>query len=194
LARRGVWHSPVASGAKPDPIQPGFAWLRKIRNVQQKLTPRVLQGAQCRILRNGIFSEFISSMDFEICSKWKYCDRPKIENRNGASEKTFSHTHLLRITSRTSYCVLSTRASTRHLALLSGSAPFISCKSRSDTEALHYYSDTIIVALKRSTPVMNGGPLGSRRTFQLNLEPTLFLMIPPRPRPKLSVPWLSSII
>ncbi|CAB0008296.1 unnamed protein product, partial [Nesidiocoris tenuis] len=105
LARRGVWHSPVASGAKPDPIQPGFAWLRKIRNVQQKLTPRVLQGAQCRILRNGIFSEFISSMDFEICSKWKYCDRPKIENRNGASEKTFSHTHLLRITSRTSVCV-----------------------------------------------------------------------------------------
>ncbi|CAB0010287.1 unnamed protein product, partial [Nesidiocoris tenuis] len=35
-------------------------------------------------------------------SKWKYCDRPKIENRNGASEKTFSYTHLLRITSRTS--------------------------------------------------------------------------------------------
>ncbi|CAB0012047.1 unnamed protein product [Nesidiocoris tenuis] len=37
-----------------------------------------------------------------IPSKWKYCDRPKIENRNGASEKTFSCTHLLRITSRTS--------------------------------------------------------------------------------------------
>ncbi|CAA9996771.1 unnamed protein product, partial [Nesidiocoris tenuis] len=26
-------------------------------------------------------------------SKWKYCDRPKIENRNGASEKTFSYTY-----------------------------------------------------------------------------------------------------
>ncbi|CAB0020562.1 unnamed protein product, partial [Nesidiocoris tenuis] len=38
-------------------------------------------------------------------SKWKYCDRPKIENRNRASEKTFSYTHLLRITSRTSVCV-----------------------------------------------------------------------------------------
>ncbi|CAB0011520.1 unnamed protein product [Nesidiocoris tenuis] len=35
-------------------------------------------------------------------SKWKYCDRPKIENRKGASEKTFSYTHLLRTTSRTS--------------------------------------------------------------------------------------------
>ncbi|CAB0019807.1 unnamed protein product, partial [Nesidiocoris tenuis] len=34
-------------------------------------------------------------------SKWKYWNRPKIENRNGASEKTFSYTHLLRITSRT---------------------------------------------------------------------------------------------
>ncbi|CAA9993697.1 unnamed protein product, partial [Nesidiocoris tenuis] len=38
-------------------------------------------------------------------SKWKYCDRPKIKNRNRASEKTFSYTHLLRITSRTSVCV-----------------------------------------------------------------------------------------
>ncbi|CAB0003695.1 unnamed protein product, partial [Nesidiocoris tenuis] len=28
----------------------------------------------------------------EFCeSKWKYCDRPEIENRNGASEKTFSY-------------------------------------------------------------------------------------------------------
>ncbi|CAB0008218.1 unnamed protein product, partial [Nesidiocoris tenuis] len=45
-------------------------------------------------------------------SKWKYCDRPKIENRNGASEKTFSYTHLLRITSRTSVCVWSELART----------------------------------------------------------------------------------
>ncbi|CAA9998033.1 unnamed protein product [Nesidiocoris tenuis] len=35
-------------------------------------------------------------------SEWKYWNRPKIENWNGASEKTFTHTHLLRITSRTS--------------------------------------------------------------------------------------------
>ncbi|CAB0014406.1 unnamed protein product, partial [Nesidiocoris tenuis] len=34
-------------------------------------------------------------------STWKYWNRPKIENRNGASEKTFSYTHLLRITSQT---------------------------------------------------------------------------------------------
>ncbi|CAB0008535.1 unnamed protein product, partial [Nesidiocoris tenuis] len=33
-------------------------------------------------------------------SKWKYWNRPKNENRNGAPE-TFSYTHLLRITSRT---------------------------------------------------------------------------------------------
>ncbi|CAB0011149.1 unnamed protein product [Nesidiocoris tenuis] len=42
---------------------------------------------------------------FNPLSKWKYCDRPKIENWNGASEKTFSYTHLLRITSRTSGCL-----------------------------------------------------------------------------------------
>ncbi|CAB0002106.1 unnamed protein product [Nesidiocoris tenuis] len=38
-------------------------------------------------------------------SKWMYWNRPKIENRNGVSEKTFSHTHLLRITSCISVCV-----------------------------------------------------------------------------------------
>ncbi|CAB0012570.1 unnamed protein product [Nesidiocoris tenuis] len=39
--------------------------------------------------------------------KWKYWNRPKIGNRNGASEKTFSCKHLLRITSRTRVCVSS---------------------------------------------------------------------------------------
>ncbi|CAA9998575.1 unnamed protein product, partial [Nesidiocoris tenuis] len=40
-------------------------------------------------------------------SKWKYWNRPTIKNRNGGSEKTFTYTHLLRITSRTSMCVSS---------------------------------------------------------------------------------------
>ncbi|CAB0010575.1 unnamed protein product [Nesidiocoris tenuis] len=34
-------------------------------------------------------SSLIMSLSFGFISKWKYCDRPKIENRNGASEKTF---------------------------------------------------------------------------------------------------------
>ncbi|CAA9993362.1 unnamed protein product [Nesidiocoris tenuis] len=44
----------------------------------------------------------------KTCSKlweWKHCNRPKIENRNGASEKTFTFTRLLRIISQTSVCV-----------------------------------------------------------------------------------------
>ncbi|CAB0020452.1 unnamed protein product [Nesidiocoris tenuis] len=33
------------------------------------------------------------SLNLFIESKWKYCDRPKIENRNGASETTFLDDH-----------------------------------------------------------------------------------------------------
>ncbi|CAA9995408.1 unnamed protein product, partial [Nesidiocoris tenuis] len=42
--------------------------------------------------------------EYLIAGKWKYWNRPKIDNWNGASEKTFSYSHLLRITSCTSFC------------------------------------------------------------------------------------------
>ncbi|CAB0000656.1 unnamed protein product [Nesidiocoris tenuis] len=69
---------------------------------EQQIEPAISKPARvaklCCVVANPVISKM---QNFSKKSKWKYCDRPKIENRNGASEKTFSYTHLLRITSRT---------------------------------------------------------------------------------------------
>ncbi|CAB0001188.1 unnamed protein product, partial [Nesidiocoris tenuis] len=71
-----------------------------------------------------------------VKSKWKYCDRPEIENRNGASEKTFSYTHLLRITSRTSVCcekcVKTFKKSNKLKKIKIGSGPQIAKNSKKE--------------------------------------------------------------
>ncbi|CAA9993296.1 unnamed protein product [Nesidiocoris tenuis] len=73
---------------------------------------RVSSRRKCQNGLNGailnlwkICKSFNSFLFPYLQSKWKYWNRPKIENRNGASGKTFSYTQLLRITSRTSVCV-----------------------------------------------------------------------------------------
>ncbi|CAA9997448.1 unnamed protein product [Nesidiocoris tenuis] len=72
-------------------------WVKNI----EKFTIKILKFAQ-----NEQTPHFRNVKNIHIfCkSKWKNWNRPKIENRNGASEKTFSYTRLLRITSRTSVC------------------------------------------------------------------------------------------
>ncbi|CAB0005612.1 unnamed protein product, partial [Nesidiocoris tenuis] len=45
-----------------------------------------------KFLSYGAVDSYVQSNSY-LQSKWKYWNRPKIENRNGASEKTFSFTH-----------------------------------------------------------------------------------------------------